>query len=231
MTFELPSLPYEVSALEPHIDARTMAIHHDKHHAGYVNNLNKALEKYPDLQDKSVMQLLADLSAVPEDVRTAVRNNGGGHANHSMFWPSMKANGGGDPSGGLAEAINNSFGSVSAFKDEFTKAAMNRFGSGWAWLVAGDGGLSVMSTPNQDNPISQGLIPLLGLDVWEHAYYLNYQNRRADYVKEWWNVVDWGYVGTNYTAVRVGSGIVHATDWAREKWSQLESAWRKLTPT
>jgi superoxide dismutase, Fe-Mn family len=207
-----------------------MSIHHDKHHAGYVNNLNQALAQYPELQAKTIMQLLADLSVVPEDVRTAVRNNGGGHANHAMFWPSLSAKGGGDPSGALADAINGSFGSLDAFREQFTQAALTRFGSGWAWLVAGDGGLSVMSTPNQDNPISQGLIPLLGLDVWEHAYYLNYQNRRADYVKAWWNVVDWDYVGTNYTAVRLGSGIVQAADWARDKWTQLEAAWRKLSP-
>ena len=230
MTFELPKLPYDVNALEPYIDARTMGIHHDKHHQGYVNNLNAALEKYPKLQKKTVMQLLANLDEVPADIRTAVRNNGGGHANHAMFWPSMKANGSGQPGGKLAEAIDKAFGSFEDFQKEFTNAATGRFGSGWAWLVVDDDGLSVMSTPNQDNPISQGMIPLLGLDVWEHAYYLNYQNRRADYVKAWWNVVDWDYVGRNYTAVQIGSGIMEVADWAKEKWAQLEEAWKDLIP-
>ncbi len=230
MTFELPKLPYNVSALEPYIDARTMGIHHDKHHQGYVNNLNAALEKHPELQKKTVMQLLADLDKVPADIRTAVRNNGGGHANHAMFWPSMKANGSGKPDGRLADAMDKAFGSFADFQKEFANAATGRFGSGWAWLVVDDDGLSVMSTPNQDNPITQGMIPLLGLDVWEHAYYLNYQNRRADYVKAWWNVVDWDYVGRNYTAVQIGSGIMQAADWAKEKWTQLEEAWKDLMP-
>lgn len=229
MTFALPDLPYDKSALEPHIDTKTMAIHHDKHHQGYVNNLNAALENYPDLQKKSVMELLADLNSVPEEIRTAVRNNGGGHANHSMFWPSMSAKGGGAPTGKLAEAIDAAFGSFDAFKEQFSKAGMTRFGSGWAWLVISADGLAIMSTANQDNPISQGVIPLLGVDVWEHAYYLNYQNRRAAYLEAWFDVVDWNYVSTNMKAVQLSSGIVQAAQWAGDQWSKLEDAWKKLT--
>jgi len=230
MTFELPQLPYDVSALEPYIDARTMSIHHDKHHQGYVNKLNAALENHPDLQKKTVMELLADLDSVPADIRTAVRNNGGGHANHSMFWPSMKANGGGEPDRNLADAINKAFGSFADFQKEFTNAATGRFGSGWAWLVANNNGLAVMSTPNQDSPISQGMIPLLGLDVWEHAYYLHYQNRRAEYIKAWWNLVDWDYVSRNYKAAQTNNGFVKADEWAKEKWTQLKEAWYKPMP-
>ena len=201
MTHKLPDLPYSYDALEPHIDAKTMSIHHDKHHQGYVNNLNAALEKYPDLQNKAMVELLADLDAIPADIRTAVRNNGGGHANHSLFWPCMSPQGGGEPKGSLAEAINKSFGSFASFKEQFTKAAATRFGSGWAWLcVDGDGSLVITSTPNQDNPVSEGLIPILGLDVWEHAYYLNYQNRRPDYIAAWWKVVNWNEVAKNFTA-------------------------------
>jgi len=229
MTFTLPDLPYDKSALEPHIDTKTMAIHHDKHHQGYVNNLNAALENYPDLQKKSVMELLADLNSVPEEIRTAVRNNGGGHANHSMFWPSMSPKGGGAPSGKLAEAIDTAFGSFDSFKEQFSKAGMTRFGSGWAWLVIGEDGLAIMSTANQDNPISQGVIPLLGVDVWEHAYYLNYQNRRAAYLEAWFDVVDWDYVSTNMKAVQLSSGIVQAAQWAGDQWGKLEDAWKKLT--
>ena len=228
MTFTLPELPYENSALEPNIDAKTMAIHHDKHHQGYVNNLNAALEAYPDLQKKSVMELLSDLNSVPEEIRTAVRNNGGGHANHSMFWPSMSPKGGGVPSGKLGDAIDETFGSFDEFKAQFAKAGMTRFGSGWAWLVFGADGLSIISTANQDNPISQGLIPLLGVDVWEHAYYLNYQNRRGDYLDAWWNVVKWDYVSASYTAVQISSGIVQTAQWAQDQWSKVESAWKKL---
>jgi len=191
MTFKLPDLPYDYSALEPHIDTRTMAIHHDKHHQAYVNNLNKALEGHQDLQSKSALALVQNLDAVPESIRTAVRNNGGGHVNHSMFWLSMSPKGGGAPDGQLADAIKTAFGSFDDFKSQFSQAAATRFGSGWAWLCVGaDGGLTVMSTPNQDNPISTGLIPLVGLDVWEHAYYLNYQNRRPDYITGWWTGVD-----------------------------------------
>jgi Fe-Mn family superoxide dismutase len=229
MTFKLPDLPYDFSALEPHIDTKTMGIHHDKHHQGYVNNLNAALENYPDLQKKSVMELLADLNSVPEDIRTAVRNNGGGHANHSMFWPSMSPKGGGAPSGSLGEALDEAFGSFDAFKEQFTKAGMTRFGSGWAWLATNGETLSIMSTANQDNPVSAGLIPLLGVDVWEHAYYLNYQNRRAAYLEAWWNVVNWDYVSANLKAVQIGSGIVQATHWAEDQWSKLQDAWKKLT--
>ena len=201
MPFELPKLPYAYDALEPHIDARTMDIHYNKHHQTYVNNLNAAIEKHPELGGKSVEELVADLSAVPEDIRTAVRNNGGGHLNHSLFWPMMAPNAGGSPSGDLAAAIDKAFGNLDTFKAEFAKAATGRFGSGWAWLVVGKGGeLVVTSTPNQDNPISEGLSPILGLDVWEHAYYLNYQNRRPDYIAAWWNVVNWEQVASNYAS-------------------------------
>jgi Fe-Mn family superoxide dismutase len=191
---ELPPLPYAYNALEPYIDEQTMQIHHDKHHQAYVNNLNTALENYPDLQKKSVEDLLKDLNAIPEAIRTAVRNNGGGHANHTQFWNSLKA-GGGEPKGPVADAINGAFGSFASFKEQLAKAAMGRFGSGWAWLCAGkDGKLVITSTANQDNPLSEGNIPVLGLDVWEHAYYLKYQNRRADYIEAWWHVVNWDVV-------------------------------------
>lgn len=201
MAHQLPELPYGYEALEPHVDAETMRIHHTKHHQGYVNNLNAALEKHPELGEKTVEQLLSDLDSVPQDIRTAVRNNGGGHANHSLFWPCMAPGAGGAPSGELASAIDSAFGSFEAFRETFAKAAATRFGSGWAWLCAGgDGELLVTSTANQDNPVSEGLRPLLGLDVWEHAYYLNYQNRRPDYVEAWWNVVNWEKVGENFAA-------------------------------
>ncbi len=195
MALELPKLPYAYDALEPHIDARTMEIHHSKHHAAYVTNLNKALEGKADLQKKSVEALLADLNAVPEAIRTAVRNNGGGVANHSMFWKMMAPKAGGDPKGEVVKAIDKSFGSFQAFKDQFTQAGLGRFGSGWAWLVADKAGaLKIVSTANQDSPISDGQKPLLAIDVWEHAYYLKYQNRRADYIAAWWNVVNWDEV-------------------------------------
>ncbi len=195
MAHELPALPYGYNALEPYIDERTMQIHHDLHHGGYVKKLNAALEGHSGLQSKSIEDLLRDLSAIPESIRTAVRNNGGGHLNHSIFWPSMSANGGGEPSGALANAINSAFGSFDQFKEQFSNAAGTRFGSGWAWLVKNsDGALAVTSTPNQDNPVSNGQTPLLGLDVWEHAYYLKYQNRRPEYIKNWWNVVNWDAV-------------------------------------
>lgn len=203
MAHVLPDLPYSYDALEPNIDAKTMEIHHGKHHQGYVNNLNAALENHPELQDKSVEDLISDLNSIPEDIRNAVRNNGGGHANHSLFWPCMGPNGGGSPEGELADAINSAFGSFDNFKDQFSKAAATRFGSGWAWLcVDGSGNLVVTSTPNQDNPISDGLKPVLGLDVWEHAYYLNYQNRRPDYVSSWWNVVNWNQVAQNFSSAK-----------------------------
>jgi len=196
--YQLPELKYSFDALEPHIDARTMEIHHDRHHAGYVNNLDKALEGQGALQGKSLGELLGDLSVVPEGIRAAVRNNGGGHANHSLFWEVMSPHGGGEPSGDLAAAIDRTFGSFQAFREAFTAAATGRFGSGWAWLTAGDGGLEVSSTPNQDTPLMAGKTPILGLDVWEHAYYLHYQNKRPDYVAAWWNVVNWAEVGNRF---------------------------------
>jgi len=198
MPFELPKLPYAFDALEPHIDARTMEIHHGKHHAAYVANLNKALEGAPDLQKRSLVELLTDLNGLPEKIRTAVRNNGGGHFNHTLFWEIMKAGGGGQPSGELADALNSTFGSFDKFKELFGAAAATRFGSGWAWLYVRDGRLLVDSTPNQDSPVMDGGKPILGLDVWEHAYYLKYQNRRPDYIGAWWNVVDWDRVASNF---------------------------------
>lgn len=196
MAFELPKLPYAYDALEPHIDARTMEIHYSKHHATYVTNLNKTLEGNADLQKKSVEELLTNLNAVPEAIRTAVRNNGGGVANHSMFWKMMAPKAGGEPKGDVAKAIDKAFSSFEAFKDQFTKAGLGRFGSGWAWLVADKaGGLKIVSSANQDSPLSDGQKPILALDVWEHAYYLKYQNRRADYIGAWWNVVNWDEVG------------------------------------
>ncbi|HXH07954.1 MAG TPA: superoxide dismutase [Vicinamibacterales bacterium] len=191
MAHELPPLPYPYNALEPHIDELTMQIHHQKHHGTYVSNLNAALEKYPDLQKKSIDDLLRSINSVPEEIRTAVRNNGGGHANHTMFWQIMGPNAGGEPTGAIGDAIRAAFGSFAAFKDQFTKAALGRFGSGWAWLVESGGRLSIESTPNQDSPLMEGKRVIMGLDVWEHAYYLKYQNRRADYIAAWWNVVNW----------------------------------------
>ncbi len=203
MPFELPALPYAEDALEPHIDARTMNIHHTKHHNAYVTNLNKALEGHAELADKSLTELLTNLDSLPEAIRTAVRNNGGGHANHTLFWEIMAPGAGGEPTGALADAITSTFGSFDAFKETFAKAAITRFGSGWAWLVAHpDGSLEVTSTPNQDTPVMDGKQPILGLDVWEHAYYLHYQNRRPDYVSAWWNVVNWTKVNELYTAAR-----------------------------
>lgn len=199
MAHTLPNLAYAYNALEPYIDAQTMEIHHTKHHAAYVNNLNAALEKYPDLQDVDLNVLLRNIASVPEDIRTAVRNNGGGHANHTLFWSIMAPNAGGAPTGDLASAIDSAFGSFDAFKDAFSKAAATRFGSGWAWLaVNGFGKLVVYSTANQDSPLMEGITPILGLDVWEHAYYLKYQNRRPDYIQNWWNVVNWAAVADNY---------------------------------
>ncbi len=194
MAHELPPLPYAYNALEPHIDEQTMRIHHDKHHAAYVKNVNAALEKHPALQGKGLDDLVRDLASVPEDIRTAVRNNGGGHWNHSLFWQVMGPNAGGAPTGKVADAITSSFGSFDGLKEQFAKAAMGRFGSGWAWIVADGGALSITSTPNQDNPLMDGQRAILGLDVWEHAYYLNYQNRRPDYISAWWNVVNWDAV-------------------------------------
>ena len=199
MAYSLPSLDYPFDALEPYIDARTMEIHHSKHHAGYVNNANAALEAYPDLQGLDVEALLADLNTVPDAIRTAVRNNAGGHANHSLFWKVMAPGAGGEPGGALADAIVAAFGDFASLKEQFAKAAMTRFGSGWSWLVKeASGGLKVLSTANQDSPISDDMVPVLGLDVWEHAYYLNYQNRRADYVAAFWNVVNWDEVAKRF---------------------------------
>lgn len=199
MTFELPDLPYDYDALEPHIDERTMRIHHDKHHAGYTKKLNAALEGHSDLQQKSIEDILADLNALPADIKTAVRNNGGGYANHSLFWSIMSPDGGGMPEGELASAIDQAFGSFEDFKDQFSSTAAGQFGSGWGWLAIDSGGaLKVLSTPNQDSPLSQGMTPILGVDVWEHAYYLNYQNERGSYLNAWWNVVNWGEVSQLY---------------------------------
>jgi Fe-Mn family superoxide dismutase len=199
---ELPKLPYAFDALEPYIDAKTMEIHHGKHHAAYVANLNKALEAHPDLVRQPLEQLIAGIDKLPEAIRTAVRNNGGGHWNHSLFWQLMKKGGGGEPKGSLADAIKKDFGSFGDFKSKFAAAAMGRFGSGWAWLIFDAGKLVIDSTPNQDNPIMSGKRPVLGLDVWEHAYYLKYQNRRADYIEAWWNVVNWEQVAAQYEAAK-----------------------------
>lgn len=200
---ELPALPYPANALEPHIDATTMEIHHGRHHNTYVTKLNEALEGHADLQGKSVEDLIKDLNAIPESIRTAVRNNGGGHANHTLFWQIMSPNGGGEPTGAVAEAINKAFGSFEQFKEKFTQAALTRFGSGWAWLVVDqNGSLEVTSTPNQDNPLSEGKTPILGVDVWEHAYYLKYQNKRPDYVAAFFNVINWDEVNKRFEAAR-----------------------------
>ena len=200
MAYELPPLPYAADALEPHIDARTMEIHHGKHHAAYIGNVNGALEGHDELAAKSVEDLISDLSAVPDDILGAVRNNGGGHANHSLFWTIMSPDGGGEPDGDLADAINAACGSFDGFKEQFHKAGMTRFGSGWAWLSVGDGGLVVESTPNQDSPLMKGRTPILGCDVWEHAYYLNYQNVRGDYINAFFNVVNWDEVAQRFAA-------------------------------
>lgn len=203
MPFELPPLPYPEDALEPHIDARTMSIHHDKHHAAYTNNLNAALEGHADLAGKTIEQLLGDLGSVPESIRMTVRNNGGGFANHNLFWEIMGSDGGGEPTGELAAEIDKTFGSFGAFKEQFAKAGATRFGSGWAWLYVDKGGnLAISSTPNQDTPLMEGNTPILGLDVWEHAYYLNYQNRRPDYISAWWNVVNWTAVAEKFAAAK-----------------------------
>ena len=199
---EVPKLAYAFDALEPHIDARTMEIHHDKHHAAYVTNLNKALESAPALAGKPVEELLRGLDGVPDSIRTAVRNHGGGHANHSLFWEVMGPGGGGSPSGELAAALDKAFGSFTAFQERLTNAAAGQFGSGWGWLVVSGGNLEVLARPNQDSPLLEGKIPLLGVDVWEHAYYLKYQNRRPDYLKPWWNTVRWDVVARKYVKAR-----------------------------
>lgn len=198
MTFELPPLPYPNNALEPHIDALTMEIHHDRHHGTYVNNVNAALKDLPEFASMSIDELMRNVNRVPESSRTAVRNNGGGHYNHSMFWQIMKPGGGGQPSGALANAIDQAFGGFDGFKDQFTKAAIGRFGSGWAWLVSSGSGLAIVSTPNQDNPLMEGQFPILGVDVWEHAYYLKYQNKRPDYLAAWFNTLNWDAIASRY---------------------------------
>lgn len=198
MAFSLPALPYDFGALEPHIDARTMEIHHGKHHQTYVNNLSAAIEKAPELASKSLDDLMRGINSVPETVRTAVRNNGGGHWNHSMFWEVMGPNAGGSPTGALGDAINSTFGGFDKFKEQWAVAGTGRFGSGWVWLVNDGGKLSITSTPNQDNPLMEGKSAILGLDVWEHAYYLNYQNKRPDYITAWWNVVNWAAVSKRF---------------------------------
>ncbi len=202
MAFELPQLPYAYDALEPHIDKETMNIHHTKHHNTYVTNLNNALAGNEELLSKTVEEVISNLDAVPESARTAVRNNGGGHANHSLFWQILSPNGGGAPTGEVADAITAKFGSFDAFKEEFAKAATTRFGSGWAWLAVNNGELEVTSTPNQDSPLMEGKTPILGLDVWEHAYYLNYQNRRPDYIGAFWNVINWDEVNKRFAAAK-----------------------------
>jgi superoxide dismutase, Fe-Mn family len=199
MAYEVPPLPYDYGALEPHIDEATMRVHHDKHHQAYVDKVNAALEG-TDLADAAIEDVIRDLSAVPDDKRTAVRNNGGGHFNHTLFWESMSPDGGGEPDGGLAEAIDSAFGSFSDFQGQLKDAGVNQFGSGWSWLVHDGSGLAVVSSANQDNPLSDGKTPLVGVDVWEHAYYLKYQNRRPDYIDAWWNTVDWGKVAERFDA-------------------------------
>ena len=196
--YTVPPLPYAFDALEPHIDAKTMEIHHDRHHQAYVTNLNAALKDHPNLQGKPIEELIADMNAIPESIRTAVRNNGGGHANHSLFWQIMKPGGGGEPTGEIAKAIDAELGGFAAFKEALSKAATTRFGSGWGWLVVKDGKLAVLSLPNQDSPLMDGQTPILGLDVWEHAYYLKYQNKRPDYIAAWWNTINWDEVNRRY---------------------------------
>jgi Fe-Mn family superoxide dismutase len=200
MPHTLPALPYDAAALEPHIDSQTMQIHHGKHHQAYVTNLNAALDKHPELHNKSLDDLIKNINTVPEDIRTAVRNNGGGHWNHSFFWKLMGPNAGGAPTGAVAEAIDAKFGSFDAFKEAFSKAGVGRFGSGWAWLIKSGAGVEIVSTPNQDSPLMEGKTPVLGIDVWEHAYYLKYQNKRPDYIAAWWNVVNWDAVNKLFSA-------------------------------
>jgi superoxide dismutase, Fe-Mn family len=205
MAFTLPPLPYAFDALEPHIDAKTMEIHHDKHHAAYVNNANAALEKYPELGSKSVEDLLWGIDTVPQDIRTAIRNNAGGHSNHSIFWSIMGPGGGGNPPGRLGDTIKTTFGSYDSFKEQLQKAAIGQFGSGWAWLVADKNGkMSIKAYPNQDSPYMEGLTPILGVDVWEHAYYLKYQNKRADYVAAWFNTLNWAAIEARFASIWVG---------------------------
>ena len=202
MTYTLPDLPYAFDALEPYIDEETMHLHHDKHHNTYVTNLNAAIEKHPELGEKTIEELLSDMDAIPTDIKTAVRNNGGGHANHSFFWKIMAPNAGGEPTGAIKEAIDEAFGDFATFKEEFKKAAAGRFGSGWAWLVMENGKLAITSTANQDSPLMEGKTPILGLDVWEHAYYLKYKNVRPDYIEAFWNVVNWEEVNNRLSSAK-----------------------------
>jgi Fe-Mn family superoxide dismutase len=231
MAHTLPNLPYSTDALEPHIDGKTMTIHHDKHHQAYVDKLNAALEKHPELQGRTALELILDLNAIPEDIRTAVRNHGGGHVNHTFFWTIMNPKGGGAPEGALATAIDKDFGSFDEFKSAFAAAAGGVFGSGWAWLCVGsDGNLKITATANQDNPVfTEGSLPILGVDVWEHAYYLNYQNRRPEYIKAWWNVVNWDQVEAYLTMIRVGEGVTKVADWAQSQWAKLREALDRLS--
>jgi Fe-Mn family superoxide dismutase len=211
MAHEVPALPYAYDALEPIIDKQTMTLHHDMHHGAYVKNLNAAIEKHPELANKSAEDLIRDLNAIPEDIRAAVRNNGGGHVNHTMFWKIMKPKGGGDPSGPIAETIQKSFGSFKDFQAKFNDAGTKQFGSGWVWLAGKSGGeVQVISTPNQDNPISQGLFPIFGNDVWEHAYYLKYNNRRPEYLTAWWNVLNWDEINKRYSTFKSGKSVHEA---------------------
>lgn len=202
MTYTLPDLPYAYDALAPHIDEETMKLHHDKHHATYIEKTNGALEKHPELQEKTIEELVADLASVPEDIRGVIRNNGGGHANHAFFWETLSPNGGGEPTGALKDAINETFGSFDKFKEEFKAASTGQFGSGWGWLVVNNGKLEITSTPNQDSPLTDGKTPVIGLDVWEHAYYLNYQNKRPAYVDAFWNVVNWKKANERYETAK-----------------------------
>ncbi len=224
MAHKLPDLPYAHDALEPHIDTQTMGIHHGKHHQAYVTNLNAALESYPDLQDKSAFELLAGFADLPDDLKPAMRKHGGGHVNHSMFWTLMSGDGGGEPTGALADEINATFGSFDEFKAAFKAAAGGVFGSGWAWLVVdGDGKLKITTTANQDNPVfTEGSLPILGVDVWEHAYYLRYQNRRPDYLEAFFNVVNWNQVSVYLAMVRVGEGVIAVQDWADAQRAKVE---------
>lgn len=229
MSFKLPKLHYELNALEPFIDTRTMTIHYRMHHAGYVKKLNNALESHPDLEDKRILELLHDLESVPLEIRSAVRNNGGGHANHSLFWTSLSTETGGEPTGALAELIQTTFGSYNDFNEQFCRVALNLFGSGWAWLcVDEDGKALITTTANQDNPITTGLFPLLGLDLWEHAYYLNYENRRADYVSAWWNVIDWENVSANYVNFKAQATLDEVASKVKGFGQKLKSGWDEL---
>ena len=229
MSYELPKLPYDFNAMEPYIDTRTMTIHYRMHHAGYVKKLNNALVGHLELQQKSVFELLYDLDDVPLEIQTAVRNNGGGHANHSLFWPSLSPKGGGEPSGSFAELIQEAFGSYLDFKEQFSRVANNLFGSGWTWLcVDADGKALITTTANQDNPLSVELFPLLGLDLWEHAYYLNYENRRHDYVDAWWNLVNWDNVAANYMNFKALTTVDEVATKIKDFGQKLKNGWDEL---